>query len=411
MSEKLNLSLVYKHRTYYPTPMASSLYNKSINLIHTFTQTFYVSAKKAWMILFSITFLLTATQFAGAQSNWELVWAEEFDTDTLDMGNWEYQIGTGASEGLFSWGNNERQYYTDREENIYLEDNKLHIRALDGDFANRSYTSARIRTKDKADFKYGKFEIRAKVPEGQGMWPAIWMMPTESVYGTWPKSGEIDIMELVGHIPNVVHGTVHYGPDWPNNLEHGGSITKSDGNYSDDFHVYSIIWKPDQIDWFVDGQLYARTTPSHLAPHNWPFDQYFHFILNVAVGGNWPGDPDETTEFPQEMIVDYVRVYEDATLTSSEEDLTLPSNIALNQNYPNPFNPSTEISFELPSQSDVRVEVYDMMGRRVATAANGTYPAGTHSVTFDASNLSSGTYIYRLITDSFQQSRSMVLIK
>ena len=364
------------------------------------------------MLFISLIFVLTATQFATAQSNWELVWAEEFDTDTLDMGNWEYQIGTGASEGLFSWGNNERQYYTDREENIYLEDNKLHIRALDDSFANRSYSSARIRTKDKADFKYGKFEIRAKVPEGQGMWPAIWMMPTDNVYGTWPKSGEIDIMELVGHEPNVVHGTVHYGPDWPNNREHGGSITKSDGNYSDDFHIYSIIWRPDQIDWFVDGQLYARTTPAHLAPHNWPFDQYFHFILNVAVGGTWPGDPDNTTEFPQEMIVDYVRVYEDVNLTSSEEeDFTRPTNFVLNQNYPNPFNPSTEISFELPYQSDVRVEVYDMMGRRVATAANGTYTAGTHSVTFDASNLSSGTYIYRLITDSFQQSRSMVLIK
>ena len=389
------------------------LYHKTLSkFFHVLSQKFYSSFKKSGKISLALIFLFVFTQNTAAQSNWELVWAEEFDTDTLDMGNWEYQIGTGASEGLFSWGNNERQYYTDREENIYLEDNKLHIRALDDSFANRSYSSARIRTKDKADFKYGKFEIRAKVPEGQGMWPAIWMMPTDNVYGTWPKSGEIDIMELVGHEPNVVHGTVHYGPDWPNNREHGGSITKSDGNYSDDFHIYSIIWRPDQIDWFVDGQLYARTTPAHLAPHNWPFDQYFHFILNVAVGGTWPGDPDNTTEFPQEMIVDYVRVYEDVNLTSSEEeDFTRPTNFVLNQNYPNPFNPSTEISFELPSQSDVRVEVYDMMGRRVATAANGTYTAGTHSVTFDASNLSSGTYIYRLITDSFQQSRSMVLIK
>lgn len=355
-------------------------------------------------------FLLSESAIA---QDWELVWEEQFETDSLDMDKWSFQIGTGASEGLTSWGNNELQYYTDREENIFLEDGKLHIRALEERFVNRNYTSARIRTKDKADFKYGKFEIRAKNPTGQGLWPAIWMMPTESVYGTWPRSGEIDIMELVGHEPDVVHGTVHYGPAWPNNREHGGSYQLDEGTFNDDFHTFTIIWEPGRIDWFVDGQLYVRATPNNLAPHNWPFDQYFHFILNVAVGGTWPGNPDASTEFPQEMVIDYIKVYQDPELATSTDQIERegPTAFKLHQNYPNPFNPTTQISFDLAEASNVRVEVYDVMGRQVTVAANDYFQAGTHSVTFDASNLSSGTYMYRLVTDSFQQTRSMMLIK
>jgi len=346
----------------------------------------------------ALAFLFVLSDTSHAQT-WELVWEEQFESDSLDMDKWSFQIGTGASEGLTSWGNNELQYYTDREENLFLEDGKLHIRALEERFVNRDYTSARIRTKDKADFRYGKFEIRAKNPTGQGLWPAIWMMPTESVYGGWPRSGEIDIMELVGHEPDVVHGTVHYGPAWPNNREHGGSIQLDEGTFNDDFHTFTIIWEPERIRWFVDDQLYFLTTPSHLAPENWPFDQDFHFILNVAVGGNWPGNPDASTEFPQEMVVDYIRVYEDSELVTSAEPIESPAAFKLHQNYPNPFNPTTQISFDLAEP------------RQITVAANDHFQAGTHSVSFDASNLSSGTYMYRLVTDSFQQTRSMMLIK
>lgn len=382
-------------------------YSNEVNTTHSF---YSGLISQLGIVIFAVSLSLSLSNSALAQ-NWELVWSDEFDTEELDMDKWSFQIGTGASEGLVRWGNNELQYYTNREENLYLDDGKLHIRALNENFGNSNYTSARIRSKDKGDWTYGKFEIRAKVPEGQGIWPAIWMMPTESVYGTWPKSGEIDIMELVGHIPNVVHGTVHYGPDWPNNREAGGSTTKSEGNFSDEFHVYSIIWAPNFIRWYVDDQLYVLVTPTHLAPYNWPFDQDFHFILNVAVGGNWPGNPDGTTEFPQEMIVDYVRVYEDTEATSSEIIDENPDAFKLHQNYPNPFNPSTNLSFDLPESSIVQVSVYDIMGRRVAEPVNQSFSAGTHTVSFDAGNLSSGTYIYRMTAGDFQQTRRMLLVK
>lgn len=347
---------------------------------------------------------------ASAQE-WELVWEDTFEADSLDLDKWSYQYGTGTSEGLVGWGNNELQFYTDREENIYLEDGKLHIRAKEESHGNRDYTSARIRSINQGDWVYGKFEARAKLPKGQGLWPAIWMMPTESVYGGWPRSGEIDIMELVGHEPATVHGTVHYGPAWPNNLERGGSYTLDEGTFNDGFHTFTIIWEPNRIRWFVDDQLYVLVTPNHLAPHNWPFDQKFHFIVNVAVGGNWPGNPDATTEFPQEMIVDYVRVYQDPELVTSSEQTDNPGAYQLHQNYPNPFNPTTQISFDLPQSSNVRVEVYDIMGRQVSIAANDFYQAGTHSVTFDAGSLSSGTYMYRLVTDTYSETRPMLLIK
>lgn len=365
--------------------------------------------RQSGIALITILFIAFTSNSVLAQ-NWELVWSDEFEGEELDLTKWTYQIGRGANYGLINWGNDELQYYTDHEENLYLEDGKLHIRALEESMGTADYTSARIRSKNKGDWTYGRFEARAKMPEGQGLWPAIWMMPTESVYGGWPQSGEIDIVELLGHEPHIVHGTVHYGPPWPNNLERSGSFTLSEGTFSEDFYVFAIEWAPTFIRWYVDDQLYALVTTNHLQPHDWPFDQDFHFLLNVAVGGNWPGNPDETTEFPQEMIVDYVRVYQDSDAVSTE-NFDNPDAFKLNQNYPNPFNPTTSISFNLPQSSHVDLRVYDVMGREVAMPANGNFTAGNHSVTFDASNLSSGTYIYRIVAGDFQQSRTMLLVK
>jgi len=263
----------------------------------------------------SLLIITVLTVTNSHAQNWVLVWSDEFNGEELDLSRWSYQIGTGTSEGLFGWGNNELQYYTDREENIFVENGKLHIIARQENYNNRNFTSARIRSKDKGDWKYGRMEVRAKMPEGQGIWPAIWMMPTESVYGNWPASGEIDIMELVGNQPNLVHGTVHYGTAWNNHFYNGGSYRLDEENFSDSFYTYSIIWSPGRISWYVNDDLYHIVTPGTLQPNHWPFDQLFHFILNVAVGGNWPGSPDGTTQFPQEMIVDYVRVYQDPDTT------------------------------------------------------------------------------------------------
>ncbi len=241
---------------------------------------------------------------------YQLVWSDEFDGSEIDTSKWSFQIGDGTAEGIPGWGNNELEYYTDRTENAFLEEGNLVIQALKENYEGAAYTSARLRTKGLADWTFGKFEIRARMPIGQGMWPAIWMLPTLEVFGGWPKSGEIDIMELVGHEPEKVHGTVHYGPDWPNNQFSGRPYELSSGDFSEDFHVFSIEWETNKIDFFVDGNNYFRVAPSTTSPHPYPFNQIFHLILNVAVGGNWPGNPNSETEFPQRMEVDYVRVYQ-----------------------------------------------------------------------------------------------------
>ncbi len=364
----------------------------------------------------SVIFVLATILMAGSlqAQNWELVWSDEFDGDSLNTDYWEYQIGTGTSEGLTNWGNNERQYYTDREENVYVKEGKLHIRAQEENFGNRNYTSARIRTKGRKDFLYGRFEIRAKMPIGQGIWPAIWMMPTDNVYGGWAASGEIDIMEYLGHEPHRVHGTLHYGGAWPNNVYSGRHYDLTSGRFSDDFYTFAIEWEYGEMRWFVDDVLYQTRNYWYTTGHRFPapFDEKFHFIMNVAVGGNWPGNPDHTTEFPQEMVVEYLRVYEEAEPTSVDDDLlVLPASIKLHQNYPNPFNPTTNITFTLPESAHVKLGVYNMLGQRVAVLTDHYLASGSHEVTLDATHLSSGIYIYKLYAEGSVITRTLSLVK
>jgi beta-glucanase (GH16 family) len=240
---------------------------------------------------------------------WSLVWQDEFTGSNIDASKWTHRV-TGNP------ANNELQYYTDRILNSRIEDGALviqaHAETYTGPDGTRQWTSARLRTQNKGDWKYGRFEIRAKLPKGQGLWPAIWMMPTDSDYGGWAASGEIDIMELVGHEPNRVHGTLHYGASWPDNVHSGESTTLSSGSFADDFHVFAIIWQEGQIVWLLDGAVYATQTDWHTSGQAFPapFDRRFYMILNVAVGGDWPGSPNDQTVFPQQMEIDYVRAYE-----------------------------------------------------------------------------------------------------
>ncbi len=264
--------------------------------------------------LFIICFSQAAAQGKGYRSplqraGYQLIWHEDFTTSTLDTTSWAYQIGDGCPQ-LCGWGNNELQYYTDNARNIFLKDGLLHIVAHAEAMQGKAYTSARIRTKGKRDFRYGRIDVRARLPKGQGIWPAIWFMPTDDVYGGWPKSGEIDLMELVGHEPEVLWGTVHYGPDWPNNKLDNNRYYLPKGDFSERFHVFSLIWEENQITWLLnDTIVYQRITPAMLVPEPYPFNERFHLLINLAVGGNWPGNPDSTTNFPQTMLVDYVRVY------------------------------------------------------------------------------------------------------
>lgn len=233
---------------------------------------------------------------------YELVWQDEFEADQLSD-DYTFEIGTGSN----GWGNNESQYY--REENTRLEDGYLVIQAKEENFQGQDYTSSRIITEGKKEFKYGRFDIRARMPYGQGIWPAIWMLGSNFRDVGWPHCGEIDIMEMIGGQgrESTVHGTVHWqSNDGYANYGHSKELTNE--TLADKFHVFSIIWDENSIQWLIDNEPYGSidTTPAHLDE----FREEFFFIFNVAVGGNWPGYPDESTEFPQEMWIDYVRVFQ-----------------------------------------------------------------------------------------------------
>lgn len=232
-----------------------------------------------------------------------LTWNEEFDGTELNTATWTYELGNGCDKDLCGWGNNELQEYTSAPENIRVADGMLTIEATE---ILGGYNSARIITQDKLELTFGRIDIRAKMPKGQGLWPAIWMLGANINDVSWPMCGEIDIMELVGNTPAVTHGTVHY-----NNGDGyryiGGSKALSSGDLSDQFHVYSIVWTKNEIIWYLDNVQFQRF--SKTGSETYPFNDPFFFIMNVAVGGNWPGSPDATTTFPQTMVVDYLRVF------------------------------------------------------------------------------------------------------
>ena len=268
--------------------------------------------------LWTLFLVMLGLQFSLNAQNYQLVFADEFDGTELDLANWTHQIGDGTSVGLPpGWGNNELQYY--RAENTTVSDGLLTITAREEAFAGYNYTSSRIITEGKQEFEYGRIEARIKMPIGQGLWPAFWMLfPAPGEYGGWAASGEIDIMEYIGSEPNEVFGTLHFGQPFPGNVFSSEEYVLPSGTFNDDFHVFAIEWEPGEIRWYVDGLLYATQNNwwSNGGPYPAPFDTEFYILLNLAVGGNLPGNPDATTVFPQEFVIDYVRVYEDIDLPS-----------------------------------------------------------------------------------------------
>lgn len=235
-----------------------------------------------------------------------LVWSDEFSNPGApDTSKWSYDLGGHG------WGNNELQYYTNDARNVRVENGNLVIEARKDSFENKAYTSSRIISKHKGDWLYGRIEVRARLPKGKGTWPAIWMLSTDWKYGDWPASGEIDIMEHVGYDPEVVHGTIHTEAyNHVKQTQKEGKITVTGAQ--DDFHIYAVDWREDKMDFFVDNKLYHTVERDPKDDFKgWPFDQKFHLLMNIAVGGNWGGKEgvDESI-WPQQMIVDYVRVYE-----------------------------------------------------------------------------------------------------
>lgn len=253
--------------------------------------------------------------------DWKLTWSDEFngpDNSAIDPRKWTQEVGGNG------WGNRELEYYTARKSNARIQNGALVITALKetykgADGVERAYTSARLMTKNKFAQKYGRFEARLKIPYGQGIWPAFWLLGDDIDAVGWPACGEIDVMENIGREPDVVHGTIH-GPDYSGGRSIGVPYKlPNNARFADDYHVYAIEWEPQALRFYVDKQLYKTTTPADLPKGaKWVYDHPFFLLLNLAVGGDWPGVPDATTLFPQDMRVDYVRVYERALSPSKQ---------------------------------------------------------------------------------------------
>jgi beta-glucanase (GH16 family) len=253
-----------------------------------------------------------ATVQLPSAKGFTLVWSDEFsgpDGSSPDSSKWTYDLGGNG------WGNNELESYTNRTQNAQIKSGNLVITAVKEDYTDpkdgvlRHYTSARMKTQGLFSQAYGRFEARIKIPAGQGMWPAFWMLGNDISSVGWPKSGEIDIMENIGKEPTKVHGSMH-GPGYSGGNGLTGTYTLPSGKFTKTFHIFAVEWEPSVVRFYVDNNLYETRTPADLpAGKQWVFDHPFFVLLNLAVGGDWPGNPDASTTFPQRMLVDYVRVY------------------------------------------------------------------------------------------------------
>jgi beta-glucanase (GH16 family) len=292
--------------------VGSSSYTVSYNMVVTARTNAGAPVAITVPVLVTAPSGISQTDTYPYNGTWTLAWSDEFSgiNGTLpDSAKWQMETGGGG------WGNQELESYTNRAENAHVQDGNLVITAAKETYTGtdgitRDYTSARLKTQGLFSQAYGKFEARIKIPKGQGLWPAFWMLGNDISSAGWPTCGEIDIMENIGKEPSTVHGTIH-GPGYSGGSALGGANTLT-GNtaFADDFHVFTVEWEPKVVRFYVDSTLYETRTPADLTgSSNWVYDHPFFLILNVAVGGGWPGNPDQTTVFPQTMLVDYVRVY------------------------------------------------------------------------------------------------------
>ncbi len=237
-------------------------------------------------------------------AGYTLVWNDEFSGSSINTNNWNFETGGGG------WGNNELEYYTNSTNNAYLSNGNLIIEARKETVGSNNYTSARMTTQNKKTFQYGRIDIRAKLPVAQGLWPALWMLGVNIPTVNWPTCGETDIMELVGSAPQKVVGSIHWAQSNGSSGTVNNSYSLSSGDFSQQFHVFSLIWKQNYVQILVDGVAYMTATNTSISSGTWPFNAASFLIFNVAVGGDWPGAPPASTIFPQRMLVDYIRVFQ-----------------------------------------------------------------------------------------------------
>lgn len=316
--------------------------------------------------------LVAITLIGNTQTSWSLIWSDEFAGTTLNQDIWTYEYGNSG------WGNNELQYYTNDEDNVAVNNGTLKITARQENFGSAPYTSGRIITNNKFEFQYGKVECRMKMPIGQGIWPAFWMLGANIENVSWPNCGEIDIMEHVNSEP-MMHGTVH----WFNN---GHSYEGS--SYSTDvteYHIYGIIWDETKIQFFVDGNFYNEFTYSSGNNSATVFQNPYFFLLNVAVGGNWPGNPDGTATFPATMEVDYIRVFQQLEVGVSE---TQNNEISI---YPTPFAAQLNV-IATESNAGRTYEVLNTLGEKIASGN-----LVGQSTSINTSEWATGVYFVRVL--------------
>jgi beta-glucanase (GH16 family) len=293
--------------------------------------------------------MMLSTQSSKAQTYIQ-VWSDEFSSNTLDPNNWTAEIGTGTN----GWGNNELQYYTSRPENLIIQNGHLHIIGKKENYQGSEYTSARIKTQSKKTWKYGKIEARIKLPTGQGLWPAFWMLGQNIGTVSWPACGEIDIMEHVNS-DHKIHGTVHW--DANGHAYYGGDTILADVTQ---FHVYTVEWDSASIKWFVDGSKYWSANILNGINNTNEFHEQFFILLNMAIGGNFPGSPTANSVIADTVMVDYVRVYQKGNYPANIEEGTTNTLMSL---YPNPQSTSLPLQVKFNLSGKYRLEVLDAMGR------------------------------------------------
>jgi beta-glucanase (GH16 family) len=343
--------------------------------------------------------LIVASATGPAYGAWQLAWSDEFDGTTVNPANWTYDTGNGFWAGSYwvpGWGNNEKEYYTSRPENVYVAGGLLHIAARQESYSGFDYTSGRIKTMGLFTQQCGRFEFRARLPQGTGTWPALWMLPQNPTYGGWPNNGEIDVMENKGTHPDQVGGTIHFGGANGNDVYFGQTFTFPSGDSVTNFHVYALEWTSNSISWSVDGVVYEVQnnwwsnigTSTDTYPFPAPFDQPFYILMNLAIGGNYLGNPSTNTinsgtTFPAEMQLDYVRAYVQAAATTPPD---APTDLTAR-----PGNGSVFLNWNAPADGATGYHV------KRATASGGSYTtigsvAGTSFTDPTASSCS--TYYY-----------------
>ncbi|MGZ7445475.1 glycoside hydrolase family 16 protein [Paenibacillus sp. TH7-28] len=342
----------------------------------------------------------------------DLIWQDEFNETGLNTSKWNYELGYYLSDdpGTWGWGNAELQHYTNSAQNVFVQDGKLNIKALNEPKSfpqdpsrYAQYSSGKINTKDHFSLKYGRVDFRAKLPTGNGIWPAFWMLPQDNVYGSWAASGEIDVMEARGRLPGTSSGAIHFGGQWPANTHVSGEYHFPEGQtIANDFHVYSVVWEEDNIKWYVDGKFFFKATRdqwySTAAPNNpnAPFDQPFYLIMNLAIGGNFDGGiTPNPGDIPATLQVDYVRVYKDNGSGQNPEEPTPPSTIVIGDEVKGLKKTGDDLLFYVNGATfaDLHYKVNNSVQLNVAMTG-----AGNGNYTYAVNNLKQGDTVEYFFT-------------